>query len=139
MFCDFVVVVLVLRYVLLFCDPLDYSPQWLLCPWDFPGKNNGEDHHFSFQGIFSIQGLNLHLLHCRQILYHLVNREANFVTSSNLSPKCMLDYIYFSAPVLLAQPCSKPFSAPNSDAPVCLASLCLGHMNLCSVTVPYIK
>ena len=73
----------------------------LLCPWDFPGKNTGEDHHFSFQGIFSIQGLNLHLLHCRQILYHLVNREAKFVTSSNLSPKCMLDYKHFSAPVLL--------------------------------------
>ena len=27
--------------------------------------------HASLQGIFPIQGLNPHLLHCRQILYHL--------------------------------------------------------------------
>ena len=35
-------------------------------------------------------------------------------------------------PVLLAWTCNKPFSAPNSD--VCLASLCVGHTNLCLVT-----
>ena len=35
------------------------------------GKNTGvEDCHSLFQGIFPTQGLNLHLLHCRQILYH---------------------------------------------------------------------
>ena len=28
----------------------------------------------------------------------------------------------------------KPFSGPNSDVLVCLASLCIWHMNLCSVT-----
>ena len=27
--------------------------------------------HFFLQGFFPTQGLNLHLLHCRQILYHL--------------------------------------------------------------------
>ena len=39
------------------------SPTRLLCPWNFPGKNSGAGYHFIFQGIFPIQGLNLHLLH----------------------------------------------------------------------------
>ena len=47
------------------------SPARLLCSWDFPGKNIGGGCHFLFQGIFLIQGLNLCLLPCRQILYRL--------------------------------------------------------------------
>ena len=38
-------------------------------PWNSPGKNRGVGSHFFLQGIFLIQGLNLGLLHCRQILY----------------------------------------------------------------------
>ena len=41
----------------------------LPCPWDSPGKNTGVGYHAPLQGIFLTQGLNLHLLHCRQILY----------------------------------------------------------------------
>ena len=37
-------------------------PCRLLCPWDFPSKNTGVGCHFLLQGIFLIQGLNLHLL-----------------------------------------------------------------------------
>lgn len=37
-------------------------------------------------------------------------------------------------PILLAWPCNKPFSAPNSNFSLCLASLCIGHRNLHSVT-----
>ena len=37
------------------------QPARLLCPWDFPGKNNGVGCHALLQGIFPIQGLNLHL------------------------------------------------------------------------------
>ena len=44
------------------CDLMDYSPPRLLCSWDFPGKNTGMGCHFLLQGIFSIQGLNPHLL-----------------------------------------------------------------------------
>ena len=30
------------RLCLTLCDPIDCSlPGWLLCPWDFPGKNTG--------------------------------------------------------------------------------------------------
>ena len=35
----------------------------LLCPWDFPGKNNGVGCHFLLQGIFPTQGLNPSLLY----------------------------------------------------------------------------
>ena len=47
-----------------------------LCPWDFPGKNTGVDCHFLLRGIFLTQGLNMCLLHCRQILYHWAAWEA---------------------------------------------------------------
>ena len=38
-------------------------------------------------------------------------------------------------PVLLACPCNKPFSAPNSAVSVYLTSLFVRHMNFCSVTM----
>ena len=69
------------------CDPVDCSP-----PWDSPGKNTGVGSHFLLQGIFPTQdllycrqesaldlpklGLNLGLLWCRQILYHLSHQES---------------------------------------------------------------
>ena len=43
----------------------------MVCPWNSPGKNTGVRGHSLFQGIFLTQGLNPHLLHCRQILYLL--------------------------------------------------------------------
>ena len=39
----------------------------LLYPWDSPDMNTGVGCHFLLQGIFPTQGLNLGLLHCRQI------------------------------------------------------------------------
>ena len=38
---------------------------------DFPGKNTAVGCHFLLQGIFLTLESNPHLLHCRQILYHL--------------------------------------------------------------------
>ena len=43
----------------------------LLCPWDSPSKITGVGCHALLQGIFLTQGLNLVLLQCRRILYHL--------------------------------------------------------------------
>ena len=43
----------------------------LLCPWHSPGKNTGVGSHSLLQGIFSSQGLNQSLLHCRQVFYCL--------------------------------------------------------------------
>ena len=50
----------------------------LLCPWDFPVKNTGVGCHFLLQGIFLIQGSNLHLLHWQAnfFFYHGAPREA---------------------------------------------------------------
>ena len=47
-------------------------PARLLCPGDSPGKNTGVGCHFLLQGIFPTQGSNPGLLHCRQILYHML-------------------------------------------------------------------
>ena len=47
-----------------------YSPR-LLSPWTSPGKDVGVGSHSLLQGIFMTQGLNLVLLHCRQILYQV--------------------------------------------------------------------
>ena len=39
-----------------FVTPLSVA-SWLLCPWDFPGKNTGVGRHFLFQGIFPDSGI----------------------------------------------------------------------------------
>ena len=55
------------------------EPTRLLHPWDFPGKNTGMGCHILLQEIFPTQGLNLGLLHCRQMLYHLSHQESHQV------------------------------------------------------------
>ena len=55
------------------------KPTRLLCPWNFPGINTGVSCHALLQGIFQIQGSNLHLLvFCigRRILYYCTTWEA---------------------------------------------------------------
>ena len=52
---------------LILCDPMDCSP---------PGKNTGVGSRSLLQGIFPTQGLNLGLLHCRQILYCLSHHKS---------------------------------------------------------------
>ena len=55
-------------------QPRGLEPTRLLCSWNSPGKSTGVGCHFPLQGIFPTQGLNLGLLHCRHILYHLSQR-----------------------------------------------------------------
>ena len=57
-------------------QPHGLQPTRLLCPWDFPSKSTGVVCHFLLQGIFPTQGLNLHLLLGKWVLYHWVTREA---------------------------------------------------------------
>ena len=52
-------------------EPMEYSPLGSSVHGDSSGKNTGVGCHALLQGIFPTQGLNLGLLHCRQILYHL--------------------------------------------------------------------
>ena len=54
----------------------ELKPTMLLHPWNFPGKSTGVGCHFLLQRIFPTQGLNLDLLHCRQMLYHLSHQES---------------------------------------------------------------
>ena len=60
------------------CNPWTIARQ-ALWAWDFPGKNTGVGYHFLLQGIFSTQGSNPDLLHCRQILYHLSHQGSPVV------------------------------------------------------------
>ena len=46
----------------------------LLCSWNSPGKNTEVGSHALLQGICLIQGSNLGLPHCRQILYCLSHK-----------------------------------------------------------------
>ena len=58
--------------VALLCSTLSddgLEPTRLLSPWNSPGKNTEVGSRSLLRGIFSIQGLNPGLLHCRQILY----------------------------------------------------------------------
>ena len=54
------------------CDSL--RPPGLHSPWNSPGQNNGVDSLSILQEIFPTQGLNLGLLHCRQMLYQLSHK-----------------------------------------------------------------
>ena len=50
------------------CYPMDCSPPGFSYSWNFPGKSTGVGWHFLLQGMFLAQGLNLGLLHWRQML-----------------------------------------------------------------------
>ena len=47
------------------------QPHELYSPWNYPGQNTGVGNLSVLLGIFSTQGLNPGLLHCRRILYQL--------------------------------------------------------------------
>ena len=53
------------------CNLMGCSPPGLLCLWGFSGKNTGVGCHDLLQGIFSTQGSDLGLPHCRWVLYYL--------------------------------------------------------------------
>ena len=74
------IVLLVTQSCPALCNPMDR----LLYPWDSPGKNTGVDSHSLLLGIFPTQSSNLDLLHCRQILYCLSYREAQYISTGLL-------------------------------------------------------
>jgi len=73
--------------------PHGLQPTRLLHPWDFPGKKTRVGCHSLLQQIFLTQGLNLNLLHCRQILHHLSHLRTPFLTPGN--PESVLRIYYF--------------------------------------------
>ena len=66
----------VAQLCLILCDPIHCSPTGSFVHEDSPGKNTGMGCHVLLQGIFSTQGLNPGLPHCRWILYYWATREA---------------------------------------------------------------
>ena len=53
------------------CDLMDCGLSGSSVHGDSPGKNNEVSCHALLQGIFTTQGSNPGLTHCRQIIYHL--------------------------------------------------------------------
>ena len=71
------------------------QPAGLLCPWNSPGKNTGVGCRALLQGIFSTQGSNPGLLHCRQILYRLSYEGQQCVHVAKILPSQLLLCLYF--------------------------------------------
>ena len=68
------------------CDPMDCSPPGSSAHGDSPGQNTRVDCHFLLQGIFTTQGLNPSLSHCRQILDHLSHQGSPTMDYRTLTP-----------------------------------------------------
>ena len=68
-------------------QPHRVYPARLLCPWDFPGKKTGVGCHFLLQGIFLMQGLNSHLLHCPFTDHCLVVIKRACITQWSYEPR----------------------------------------------------
>ena len=56
-------------------EPNGLQPASLFCLWGFSGKNRTMGCHALLQGIFTTQGSNPGLLHCKWIFYHLSHQE----------------------------------------------------------------
>ena len=54
----------------------------LPCSWDFPGKSTGVGCHFLLQRIFSTEGSNPGLPHCRQML-HCLSHQGSHILSKH--------------------------------------------------------
>ena len=78
---------------------MDCSPPGSSVHGDSPGRNTGMGCHFLLQGIFPTQGLNLYLLNCLQILYHLNHQGSPW---SSLSDCNFLPWLYKPSPTSLA-------------------------------------
>ena len=87
----YVICCLITKLYLTLCDTMDLQPSRIRYSWDFPGKNTELGCYFPLQGIFSTQGLNPGLLHCRQTLYCLIHQGSFGVEQST----CLtgLDYL----------------------------------------------
>ena len=71
-----IVILLVAQLCLILCDPIDCSPPGTSVHGILQGRILGVGCHSLYQGIFLTQVSNQgHLLHFRQILYHLSPRE----------------------------------------------------------------
>ena len=82
------VVCLVAQPCLMLFDPMDCSLLGSSIHGASPGKNTGVGCYALLQGVFSTQGSNLGLPHCRQILYHLSHCGGCYILGN--IPVCLL-------------------------------------------------
>ena len=70
-------------------------PHGLYSPWNFLGQSTGVGCLSLLQGIFPTQGWNLGFLDCRQILYQLSHREAQYIyTHTHTHTHIYIDIYY---------------------------------------------
>ena len=74
------------------CDPMDYKPPGSSVHVNSLGKNIEVGSRSFFQGILLIQGSNLSLLHCSQILFHLSHQGNPWSTNSSPVYTCRKQY-----------------------------------------------
>ena len=89
-------------------------------PWDSPGKNTGVGCHFLLQGIFPIQGSNLGLMHCKQILYHLNQQEnpSGAAAAAAAAAKLLQLCPTLCDPIDGCPPGSRPWDSPGKNTGV---------------------
>ena len=73
------VLCLVTRPCLTLCDPMGCSPPGSSVHGDSPGRNTGVGCYSLLQIIFTTEGLNPGLLHCKQILNCLSHQESPWI------------------------------------------------------------
>ena len=86
--------VFVAESCLTLCNPMNCSLQGSFGALDSPGKNTEMGGHSFLQEIFPTEGSNLHLLHCRQILYHLSHHGTPPPNSTSPPPKLLISLQY---------------------------------------------
>ena len=72
----------------------------LLCPQNFLGKNPAVGCHFLYQGIFLTRTLNVGLLHCTQILYHLSHQGSPIIIPWGRKVRVDLNWLHLSQAAL---------------------------------------
>ena len=78
------------------CDPMDCSLPGSFVHGSSPGKNTGAGCQAFLQEIFSIQGLNPSLLHCRWILYHLSHQGSPVSGSHSILSDSLRPHVLYS-------------------------------------------
>ena len=98
-------------YIWLFATPWTIACQ-VLCTWNSPGQNTWASSQSLLQGIFSIQGSNPGLPHCRWILYclshqgspkMLMQQKYNIYPHRDLNMDVFNSFIHYSHELETAQ------------------------------------
>ena len=97
---DKTVMCLVIQSCPTLCDPTDCSPPGSSVHGDFPGKNTGVGCRALLQRIFTTQGSNPGLPHCKWILYRLSHQGSpqlvNIILALSQNLDCLMQQLLFA-------------------------------------------